>query len=716
MIRIQEILDRVATKRPHENLELIQKAYVFAASAHAGQVRRSGEPYLSHPLAVAYTLAELGFDVPTIAAGLLHDTVEDTKAKLEHIDEAFGEEVADIVDGVTKISSISFDSKAEAQAENIRKMILAMSHDMRVIMVKFADRIHNMRTLDFQKDHKQRSIAQETMDIYAPLANRLGLHRIKQILEDLSFKYLRPDMYKQITDWLEENQVIERKIIDKVVEHLEKIIQSNGIKGSVTGRIKHKYSIHKKMQQLALSLDEMHDIMAFRVLVEDLKDCYAMLGFVHSEWRPVHGRIKDYISTPKNNGYQSLHTTVIGPEGERIEIQIRTEEMHRQAEYGVASHWLYKDNTNINQKDTAQCTWLQEVFQRQRNESDSQEFMHSLRLDFFAKSIFVYTPQGDVIELPDGATPIDFAFHIHTKVGHHCAGSRINGHLLPLSTPLKNSDKVQIITDQNRHPNRDWLKIVKTSKARNRIKHYLRTEERAKALMLGREILEKEGRKVSLNITKAIKGGQLSIVAQEMNLDSVDDLLVSVGYAHNTPRKVLNKLYAVLNPNAVNQVTEQPQPSKSKASKPKQAGGVKINGVGGILTRYAKCCNPVPGDAIVGYTSQGFGVAVHRVDCPNVPNMIPERIVAVNWDDDDYTYYQARIHIIVRNNSGMLAQITQIFAQEKVNIDSLSSQTMVDGRGEMDLTIEVRNVTQLYKIIELITELDSVIEVVRVSE
>ncbi|MFG6376164.1 MAG: bifunctional (p)ppGpp synthetase/guanosine-3',5'-bis(diphosphate) 3'-pyrophosphohydrolase, partial [Desulfovibrio sp.] len=548
MIRIQEILDKVSENNPEANIKLIQHAYVYAAKAHEGQTRLSGEPYLSHPLAVANTLAEMGFDEPTVAAGLLHDTVEDTRATIEDIDEYFGEDVADIVDGVTKISLIPFENKEEAQAENIRKMILAMSHDMRVIMVKLADRLHNMSTLDFQKAHKQRRIAQETMDIYAPLANRLGLNVLKRRLEDLSFKYLRPDIYNQIDHWLDTHQVVEKHIIDKVVSRLEDLIRANNISGEVYGRIKHKYSIYKKMQSQSLTLDEMHDIMAFRVLVKDIKDCYAVLGLVHSLWRPVYGRFKDYISMPKANGYQSLHTTVIGPEGERIEIQIRTEDMHRQAEHGVAAHWLYKENGRVNSKDLEQFSWLREIFERQGEETDSREFMHSLKMDLFKDEVYVYTPAGDVKELPEGATPLDFAFLIHTKVGQHCAGAKINGRLMPLGTELKNGDIVEIVTDPARNPNRDWLKMVKTARARSRIQRYLRTEERVHAINLGREMLEKEGRKVNLNVSKAIKEGHLSLVAEDMNFDSLDDLISSVGYAHTTPRKVLNKLYAVLHP------------------------------------------------------------------------------------------------------------------------------------------------------------------------
>lgn len=712
MIRIQEILDQVAAGNRNANLELIRKAYVYAAAAHAGQNRLSGEPYLSHPLAVAHTLAELGFDEATVVAGLLHDTVEDTKATIEELDEQFGEEVADIVDGVTKISMIPFDSKEEAQAENIRKMILAMSHDIRVLMVKLADRVHNMRTLDFQKLHKQRRIAQETIDIYAPLANRLGLHRIKQMLEDLSFKYLHPDVYGQVTRWLEENQVVERHIIDKVVTRLEDMIARNGIQGAVQGRIKHIFSIHKKMQQLSLTLDEMHDIMAFRVLVTDVKDCYAVLGLVHSQWRPVHGRFKDYISMPKANGYQSLHTTVIGPEGERIEIQIRTEDMHRQAEHGVASHWLYKEGGHVNPRDMEQFAWLREIFERQRDEPDSKEFMHSLRLDLFKDEVYVYTPRGDVKELPEGATSLDFAYHIHTKVGHHCAGSKVNGRLVPLGVLLKNGDTVEIITDPSRHPNRDWLKMVKTAKARSRIQHYLRTEERARALALGKEMLEKEGRKASLNVARAVKEGRLAIVAQEMNFDSVEDLMAAVGYAHQTPRKVLNRLYAVLHPEAA--AAEAP-PAKEKGAKNNKSEGVRLSGVDGVLVRFAKCCNPVPGDPIVGYISRGLGLSVHRLDCANVPNMEPERLISVHWDGEEDKPYQARVRLRCKNERGVLAQLTQLLAQKGVNIEELSTRTLVDGKAEIALTLEVSNASQLYRIIDSLRNLPPVLEVVRAS-
>ena len=717
MIRIQEILDKVAANNQNADLELIQKAYVFAATAHAGQTRLSGEPYLSHPLAVADTLAEMGFDEPTVAAGLLHDTVEDTKATIEEIDENFGEEVADIVDGVTKISMIPFENKEEAQAENIRKMILAMSHDMRVLMVKLADRQHNMSTLDCQKAHTQTRIAQETMDIYAPLANRLGLYMLKRNLEDLSFKYLRPDVFNQIDHWLDKHQVVEKHIIDKVVGLILDLLASNHIQGQVYGRIKHKYSIYKKMQSQSLTLDEMHDIMAFRVLVKDIKDCYAVLGLVHSQWRPVHGRFKDYISMPKANGYQSLHTTVIGPEGERIEIQIRTEDMHRQAEHGVAAHWLYKEKGRVNSKDLEQFSWLREIFERQGDETDSREFMHALKMDLFKDEVYVYTPAGDVKELPEGATPLDFAFLIHTKVGQHCAGAKVNGRLMPLSTELKNGDIVEIVTDPARNPNRDWLKLVKTAKARSRIQRYLRTEERAHAVALGRDMLEKEGRKVSLNVGKALKEGHLALVAQEMNFESVDDLIAAVGYAHLTPRKILNRLYAVLHPNeAAPAAPAAPSVKESKEEAVRKTEGVGISGVDGVLMRFAKCCNPVPGDPIIGYISRGMGVSVHRADCPNVANMEPERLISVHWDGAEEKPYEAGIFIIARNVQGVLAEVAQVLAKNNVNITGLNMDNMVDGRAKLRFTVEVRDATQLYQLIEAIRALPSILEVVRDTE
>ncbi len=717
MIRLQEILDKVSASNKNADLDLIRRAHDYAASVHEGQKRLSGEPYLSHPLAVAYTLACMGFDEATVAAGILHDTVEDTAVSIEDIDANFGEDVADIVDGVTKISTITFDSREEAQAENIRKMILAMSHDMRVLMVKLADRLHNMKTLDFQKEHKRRRIAQETMDIYAPLANRLGLYLLKRDLEDLSFKYLQPDVFNQITHWLDTHQVVEKHIIDNVVALIRNLLDANGLQGHVYGRVKHKYSIYKKMVAQSLTLDEMHDIMAFRVLVRDTQDCYAVLGLVHSQWTPVYGRFKDYISMPKANGYQSLHTTVIGPEGERIEIQIRTEEMHRQAEHGVSAHWLYKEKGRINSKDLEQFSWLREIFERQGGEADSKEFMCALKMDLFKDAVYVYTPKGDVKELPEGATSLDFAFQIHSKVGHHCAGAKVNGRLMPLSTPLKNGDVVEIITDQDRAPNRDWLTMVHTAKARSQIQHYLRTEERTRAIALGEELLEKEGRKLGINTAKEIKNGNLKIVANDFRFESVEDLVEAVGYSRLTPRKVLNRLYAVLHPENVAAAAQQKAASKeSREAASRKNEGVGISGVDGVLMRFAKCCNPVPGDPIIGYISRGMGITVHRSDCPNVANMELERLISVHWEGAEEKPYEAGIFVIAQNEHGVLASISEVLARNNVNISGLSMETLVDGRAKLRFLIEVRNAAQLYQLIEYIRAIPTILEVVRETE
>ena len=708
-----DIVAALLEHNPDADADMVRKAYEYSSAAHAGQLRLSGDPYFMHPTSVAKTLAEMGFDEHTVAAGLLHDTVEDTSSSIEELDAEFGEQVADIVDGVTKISLMTFDTKEEAQAENIRKMILAMSHDIRVPIVKLADRQHNMRTLQFQKPHKQQAIARETMDIYAPLANRLGLHRIKQELEDLSFRYLKPDVYAHITHWLEELQMVERQLISKVITQLEAIMKSNGITGRVFGRIKQTYSIYRKMQQQGTTLDEMHDIIAFRVIVGELRDCYAVLGLVHALWKPVPGRFKDYISMPKANGYQSLHSTVIGPEGERVEIQIRTEEMNNLAEHGVASHWMYKErNHALSMQDMPQFQWLRDLLERQREESDSREFMQSLRLDLFKEEVYVFTPAGEVKQLPEGATPLDFAFLIHSDVGSHCVGAKVNGKLTPLSTPLKSGDMVEIITDKNRQPSRDWLKLVKTSKARSRIQHYLRTEERAAAIALGKEMLEKEGRRMGVNAGKAAKDGSLQLLMPEFSLNSLDDVYAAVGYARLTPKRVLHRLQTMLHPREEEEsIAPVPKETPSK----RVSDGVSIQGLDDTLIHFARCCNPLPGDSVVGFISRGRGVIVHTANCPHVQELEPERLISVTWNNQETKPFPAKIHIVGRNEKGLLAQISGCFSEQDVNIDALQVYSMVDGRSEMDFTVEVRDAVHLYQTIEKLRKVPHVIEVARGS-
>ncbi|MBI5519871.1 MAG: bifunctional (p)ppGpp synthetase/guanosine-3',5'-bis(diphosphate) 3'-pyrophosphohydrolase, partial [Desulfovibrio sp.] len=585
-----------------------------------------------------------------------------------------------------------------------------------------ADRLHNMRTLDFQNSVKQRLISQETLEIYAPLANRLGLHRTKVELEDLCLKYLKPDVYEQIDQGVATHRTADNVYIDKVVSLITQMLAENNIKGRVAGRIKHRYSIFAKMQQQELGLDQIFDLIAFRVIVPSLKDCYAALGLVHAQWKPVSGRFKDYISIPKANMYQSVHTTVIGPDGERIEIQIRTEEMNRVAEYGVAAHWQYKEKGKKgSSRDAERFTWLRQILDWQRDLKDPREFMSSLRIELFQDEVYVFTPRGDIKELPEGATPVDFAYSVHSKVGDHCAGAKVNGRLVPLGTPLKNGDRVEIITDAHRNPSRDWLKFVKTARARTRIKQYIRTEERARSITLAKEMLEKEGRKVGINVAKAMKDGHFLKLAEEFACPSVDELLSQVGYARLTPRKVLQKLYGMLHAgeklgeDRERKGAQEAAPAAAEAPKQKKGEGIRISGVDDVLVRFASCCNPLPGEPIVGYISRGRGVTIHAADCTNLKELEAERLVSVTWDGVEDKPYPARIRITCRNFKGALARVTALLTDDDVNIDSGDFRSNVDGNAVMEFTVEVTNLTQLYGVLDKIRNVESVTEAIRVS-
>ena len=722
MIRINEIMDKVAPYMSQADQDIITKAYVYSAAAHAGQVRLSGEPYLSHPLEVANLLAEMRLDAASIASGLLHDTVEDTIVTIDEVEEQFGEEVADIVDGVTKISLMTFESKEEAQAENIRKMVLAMAEDIRVILVKLADRLHNMRTMDFQKPMKRQMISQETMDIYAPLANRLGLHRLKVELEDLSFKHLKPDIYDQLKQGVDQHEVLDETYISKVISIIASIMEENGIKGRVLGRKKHLWSVHNKMKAQGLALDQVHDIVAFRVIVGSLKDCYAVLGLVHSMWKPVHGRFKDYISMPKANMYQSLHTTVMGPDGERIEIQIRTEEMNQLAEYGVAAHWAYKERSKagkIAARDAERFTWLRQIMDWQREATDSKEFMHSLRYDLFQEEVYVFTPKGEVREMPEGATPVDFAYAIHTEVGSHCSGAKVNGKLVPLTTALKNGDTVEIITDKHRNPSKDWLKFVKTAKARTRIKHWVKTQEREEAISLGKELFEKEGRKLGVNVQRLAKENALAPVLAEYNFPSMEELYVAIGYSKLTPRRVLRAFLPKPEAGKLEEAAETQAAQAAQAAevaKGKAGESIRIKGVDNVLVSFAGCCTPLPGEPVMGYISRGRGMIVHTHDCPNLARLEPERLLQVSWEGQEDTPYPAKIAILAHNRKGVLSKISAILAEDEVNIDSGTFKSLVDGRTEIVMTVEVKDSDHLYRTIDHIQKLSEVIEVKRTME
>ena len=718
MIRIQEILDKVAAKNKDANLELIQKAYVFAAAAHAGQTRLSGEPYLSHPLAVADTLADMGFDEPTVAAGLLHDTVEDTSVTIDDIAENFGDEVADIVDGVTKISKIVFENKEEAQAENIRKMILAMSHDMRVIMVKLADRLHNMRTLDFQKAYKQKRIAQETMDIYAPLANRLGLYNIMRDLEDLSFKYLRPDVYSQITKWLEDHQVVEKKFIEKTVAMLKDLLASNGLTGEVYGRIKHKYSIYKKMLAESLTLDEMHDIMAFRVIVKDVKDCYAVLGLVHQQWKPVQGRFKDYISMPKANGYQSLHTTVIGREAIPFEVQIRTREMDRNAEYGIAAHWKYKAGITAASSDRLdeRLAWVRQLLESQRSSIDATDLLSDIKSDLLPEEVFAFTPRGDVINLPAGATVIDFAYAIHSAVGNRMIGAKVNNRIVPIDHQVVTGEIIEIITGpENRGPSRDWLNIVKTSEAKNKIRNWFKKERRDENIAEGKDAFEKELRRNLMVIPPEQYDEFMSNLARRNHCNSVDEMYAAIGYGGLQLARILPKL--------------KEEYTRLKATEPKplptvdikrvhSSDGVVVEGIDNCPIKFAKCCSPLPGDDIIGFVTRGFGVSIHKRDCANVQQSMkdPEnaaRWVNAYWADDAKEDYKATLELDCMDRANLLSDVALALGDMRVPIYSLSARAADQGRARMSLTVGIMNTVHLNNVVARLKKVKDVLTVTR---
>jgi GTP pyrophosphokinase len=711
MIRITQILDKVQEYRPNADISLLQRAHIFAATAHQGQVRLSGEPYLSHPLSVAMILADLRWDVQTIAAGLLHDTVEDTSATIEEIRESFGEEVAHIVGGVTKIGKMNFKSREDAQAENIRKMIVAMAEDIRVLTVKLADRLHNMRTLQYMRPQKRLSIARETLDIYAPLANRLGIYRIKVELEDLCLKYLHPEVFEQLEKGVKEHQTASQEYVALVVSNLEQMLADNNIEGRVEGRTKHYMSIHNKMREQLLEFDQIYDLIAFRIIVKSVRDCYAVFGFVHEMWHPVPGRIKDYISNPKANMYASLHTTVIGPGGERIEVQIRTEEMHRLAEYGVAAHWEYKEGkVGMKAKDSAKFKWLREIMDWQKETKDSQEFYSNLRYELFSSEVYVLTPGGDVKMLPKGATPVDFAYQIHTQVGDRCKGAKVNGKLAQLDTKLKNGDRVEIITSSEPKPSRDWLKFVKTGKAISRIKHFIRTEERERSIALAKEMLEKEGRKMGINFVRALNDGLLDPIAEEFSFSAVDELLSAVGYTRITPRKVLNKLLP--KPEEERPTEQEAEPAPEEPQLP-STDEVVIDGVDNVLVSYAQCCNPLPGEPIVGHISPSKGVRVHTAECPNVQNYDPERLIKISWRVKSDHTYPGKISIKTKNVPGVLSRLASLVAEQEVNIDSGSFRSQEDGTSKCDFTVMVRDLPHLLEVMGALSKEKDVLDVSR---
>jgi guanosine-3',5'-bis(diphosphate) 3'-pyrophosphohydrolase len=716
MIRLNDILEKVAAYNPIADLNLIRKTYVYCAKVHQGQTRLSGEPYIIHPMEVAGLLADLKLDVPTIVTGFLHDTIEDTLATSQELTETFGEEVASLVEGVTKISKIHFKTKQESQAENFRKMLLAMADDIRVILVKLADRLHNMRTLEFQPETKQRSIARETMDIYAPIANRLGISWVKVELEDLAFRYLNPEIYFD----LEKKISLKKQEREAFVEEAKKIISEklaiHEIKGEVAGRSKHLFSIYRKMEKRTVEFEEIYDLLAIRIQVDDVRECYEVLGVIHSAWKPIPGRFKDYIAMPKGNMYQSLHTTVIGPHGDRMEVQIRTHEMHRVADAGIAAHWKYKEGKGYDEKDVKRFAWLRQLLEWQKELQDSKEFMDSVKVDLFPEEVYVFTPKGDVKGFPKGSTPIDFAYAVHTDVGHRCVGAKVNGKLVPLKYELKNGDIIEVITSPHHTPSKDWLKIVQSSRARNKIRNWIKIEERKRSLVLGRELCEKDLRKYSVNLQKIQKSGELKKVAAEFGYAGDDDLLVAVGYGKISTGQIINKLL----PDA--KIHERADRKESRLAavldklKGKSSSAVEVSGIDDILIRFGKCCNPVPGDEIVGFITRGKGVTIHTADCQLAMETDPERRIDVAWNRLKTAALPVRIRVLCHDIKGILAGITTAITNSEANISSAHVQCTVDKRGENTFEVNVVDLSHLQKVMNAIMKVKGVIKVERIKQ
>jgi len=713
-VRLEDIVERLQSNNPEADVDLVRRAYIFSAKAHQGQMRLSGESYLIHPLDVAKILAELKLDAATVAAGILHDTIEDTTSTTEEIQSLFGDEVAKLVDGMTKLSRIELQSREEREAQNFRKMIVAMSNDIRVILIKLADRLHNMRTLAFLPPEKQKRTAQETLDIYAPLANRLGIARIKTELEDLSFRYLHPVEYREIADKVIQKRLERQAYIDELIEIVKRQLAEHGYKGEVKGRPKHLYGIWQKMQKQGISFDDVYDLIAVRIITDSKVNCYAILGLIHSLWTPVPGRFKDFIGVPKSNLYQSLHTTVIGPKGERVEFQLRTEEMHRLAEEGIAAHWRYKEKTALSQREEQQFAWLRQLLEWQSDLTDAKEFMDTVKGDLFPDVVYVFTPRGDVRELPQGSTPVDFAYAVHTDIGHQCVGAKINGKIVPIKHILRNGDRIEIITQVGHTPSRDWLKFVKTSKARTRIKAWVNTEERRRSILLGKELLDKDLRKYELSPSKVFKSNDIHRVAHELSLNTVDDMLAAIGYGKVSAHLVANKLA----PDRPHVEPLPKKPLKKPAPEKKGAGGgIKIGGMDQMLFHLSKCCSPVPGDKVVGFITRGRGISIHTLDCPNVADMTvdKERMVEVTWGEVKPGAHAVKIAVLTQDKPGILASVTSSISAAEANISHAEVSTGADKQASLNFTIEISDVEHLNRIIKSIASVDGVMDVRRVK-
>ena len=705
---VSELL-RIAEHLPASDREVVNKAYERAAAAHIGQRRLTGEEYVNHPLEVAGILAELHLDGATIAAALLHDTVEDTELTSREVAAEFGSEVAKLVEGVTKLGRISFRSEQQAQAENIRKMLLAMAEDIRVVLIKLADRLHNMRTLDPLPESKRVKIARETLDIYAPLAHRRGVWQIKWELEDLAFRHLQPDDYREVVKRINRQRKDRERIVDDLREILARELEKIDIQAEISGRPKHVYSVWQKMTRDAKDFAEIYDLLAMRVLVDSVKDCYGVLGVVHSLWKPVPGRFKDYIAMPKSNGYQSLHTTVISQSGDPIEIQIRTQEMHRIAEYGIAAHWTYKEGTPVGAKFDERFSWLRLLMEWQKEVLDAEQFVDAVKVDIFEDEVFVFTPRGDVINLPAGSTPVDFAYRIHTEVGHRCAGAKVNGRMVPLDYELHNGEIVEILTARGSHgPSRDWLGFVKSASARDRIRKWFKAQRRDENIAKGRDLLDKELRRMHRISLVQLQEGRLDELARQYKFNSADDFLAAIGYGEVSPHSVMMKLALIPGDDGDELKSIPLIPQVEPTAR------VLVRGERGVYTTLATCCQPVPGDSIIGYTTRGKGVTVHRSDCPNAVNAVDgNRIVPVDWDAHAIHLYPVAIKIEAWDRQGLLRDIATVVAESKVNMSAVKVDVYDDKSAVVSTTIEIDSLSQLSRLMEKLEQVRDVHTVAR---
>ncbi len=711
---LDQLISRVQSYNPHADVELVRRAYAFSEKAHAGQMRRSGEPYLQHPLAVAGVLTMLRSDVTAVAAGLLHDTLEDTLATPDELEKEFGKDVVHLVDGVTKIGKIPFRNYEEKQAENFRKMVLSMADDIRVVLIKLADRLHNMRTLEHLQEARRRQIAQETLEIYAPLANRLGIGWMKNELEDLCLKALKPDAFAELKMRVAKRDEDRQQYVQDVIQLVKQALIEAGLNGEVQGRPKHLYGISQKMERQAVSFDEVYDLAAVRIITDTKMNCYAALGLIHSLWRPVPGRFKDYIAIPKSNLYQSLHTTVIGPKGERVEFQIRTEEMHRISEYGIAAHWKYKEHGTIDDQEGKAFSWLRQFVEWHQDLADNRQFMDSVKLDLFHDVVYVFTPKGLVKEMPLGSTPVDFAYAIHTEIGDRCVGAKANGKIVPLKHQLKSGDTVEILTSSTQVPHKDWLKFVRTSRAKTKIKHWLKAEQQKRSIEVGRRLLEREFKRQDLPPAQTLKSDRLLEAARKSGFDSLDDLAAAIGYGRVAASEVASWLLAPASAEAP-PVAVAPVAERTPGAKDEERG-VKVKGGRDLLMQLSRCCNPVPGDRIMGYITRGRGLTIHAVGCPNLDALDydRDRLVDVEWDFTTPSTHPVKVSVVAVDKPGVLANVSSSISGAEANITRAEIATSENRKAILDFVVEVQDTAHLERVLKAIERVEGVITTRRV--